>query len=572
MIGDNNKKIINSPPGYEESSEPQAEHLPDGVKTTEKLVEPSSSQKAGMSGAAKGFWGTIILFAIITICLTVAAEFNKRDTIVKKDPTENELIGADEASVDEKISPEQIRPLFETANIAAIEETLKQAELQVRNAFAPTFERLPAYVDWHYSVWGSYEELADGATGDPSKELRERVFFDLDNRLSTVANNLDEYYESVFETTSVANFKALKGPQSGLIADTQSALIGTIAQKSVAVITLAGAKKVGPTVAALAVKKVATKFAAKMGSKWLATLGGLTAGTGACIWAGPGAPICGVIGATAAWFGFDYGAVKLDEYITRDNFSKELEAAIEESITEQIAYFTAQIYRKAELKKRDISKTMQDFTLKQLHESDKIDVCTEGAKLVAAYEELRLVNSGRQVESLVALELAARDQQNTLGLFELSAEILEILNEFQNTVRITPILVSGALHPDIAAKRSISGRIRLNGTEFQLEKTSYQDRFSAKVMAEEGMQAIKSIDVPAQASLKVTGELEQHLYLRNRHLSAGSEIKHSELRKGSSVSLVFYESDSNQPSYGRMYMKVEPEILPKLELTLGCEG
>lgn len=570
MGGDKNN-VIKSPTSHEQSLEPQNQGLSDGVKTEEELVEPSSSQRAGMSGAAKGFWGTIILFAIITICLSVAAEFNKDDTIPQKIAAKKELIGSDGAQSEEKISPEKIRPIFETANKAAIEETLKQVELLVRNAFAPTFERLPAYIDWHYSVWGSYQELADAAAGDPSQELTDRVFFDLAHRLSRIANDLDEYYESVFEETSVANFKALEGPQPGLIADTQSSLIGTIAQKSVTVITLAGAKKVGPAVAALAVKKVAAKFAAKMGSKWLATLGGLTAGTGACIWAGPGAPICGVVGATAAWFGFDYGAVKFDEFITRTNFSKELEAAIEESIAEQIAYFTAQIYRKAELKKRDIAKTMQDFTLQQLYKSDKVDVCTEGSQLVGTYEELRSFPSGRHVKSLVALEEAARDRQNTLGLFELSTEILENLNQFQNKVRVTPISVGGALHPDIEAKRSISGRIRLNGTEFQLEKTSYSSRFSSKVMNKEDMLAIKSIDVPAQANLKVIGELEQHLYLRNRHLSAVSEIKHSELRKGSSVSLVFYEAGSNQPSHARLFMNVEPEPLPKLELALDCE-
>ena len=56
MGGDKNN-VIKSPTSHEQSLEPQNQGLSDGVKTEEELVEPSSSQRAGMSGAAKGFWG-----------------------------------------------------------------------------------------------------------------------------------------------------------------------------------------------------------------------------------------------------------------------------------------------------------------------------------------------------------------------------------------------------------------------------------------------------------------------------------------------------------------------------------
>jgi len=113
--------------------------------------------------------------------------------------------------------------------------------------------------------------------------------------------------------------------------------------------------------------------------------------------------------------------------------------------------------------------------------------------------------------------------------------------------------------------------IRLNGTAFRLEKTSYDNRFSTKVIAEEGEKAVESIYAPAQTNLKIVGKLEQHLYLRNRHLSAVTDVMHSEIGKEGSVSLTFYEDDAYQPSYAKINLKVEPEPLPELHHALECD-
>lgn len=226
-------------------------------------------------------------------------------------------------------------------------ETDQAIEEKINEAFAPVYDRIPEFLDWHYSIVGQYMELflAAGEEEKLEKEIRSRLFVKLQERIGTATQEVDRVmqeeivsqieqwglnesqaltllgerttYKRVLDTTvadALRRFKASAVPLSIVSVGT-----GTSSTVAVAILAKAVAKKV--------MASVALKTAGKVGGK-VAVGGGFGgAATGAAIGSvlGPvGAAIGGVVGGVAAWLALDAVFVNVDELLNRKDLKREL--------------------------------------------------------------------------------------------------------------------------------------------------------------------------------------------------------------------------------------------------------
>ena len=231
-------------------------------------------------------------------------------------------------------------------------EPLPQTNLaigeQVDEAFAPVYERIPAFLDWHYSIVGQYTELGQAALGVLEEEIESRLFAELQERIGsateavagvmqeemrteienwvrresqTVPAGLTTVYERMLDVTvadTVERFTVSAVP-SAVVA------VGAGAGSTVAVAVLA--KALAKKIMASAVLKTVGKAA---GGIW-GRVGGAAGGAAIGSFLGPvGAVVGGVTGGVAAWLALDGAVVNIDERLHREDLERELTELVDE--------------------------------------------------------------------------------------------------------------------------------------------------------------------------------------------------------------------------------------------------
>ena len=304
-------------------------------------------------------WACRTILTLISATLLVLIVAMARQPRPESDPgppgrtwTEGDRNEAErDPSPDDALEPRAERQwsqFQERLRLEPLPQTSAAIEAQIDKAFAPVYEQIPAFLDWHYSIVGQYTELGQAALGALEEAIESRLFGELSERIDTateavgrvlqdevrteiedwirresqtVPPGLTTTYEHMLEVTvadTVERFTVSAAP-TALVA------VGAGAGSTVAVAVLAKAlaKKL---MAAAAVKSVG-----KLGGGFWARLGGAAGGAAIGSALGPvGAVVGGVAGGAAAWLAIDGAVVNIDERLHRGDLERELIELVDE--------------------------------------------------------------------------------------------------------------------------------------------------------------------------------------------------------------------------------------------------
>lgn len=466
-----------------------------------------SSQRDSHLG--RWFWGTIFVMAAAVLILTSMAVFQTKATGVPAD-----------ANTTRELAPSVLQTVLTDARAEAVTAVSANIGPLLDNAYAPVYAAIPAYTDFHYSVWGSYVELGSAAVADPAAKLEEMLFAGLESRLGDVTQTLDATFQDRFDsginqalgTTTVAS--DLIGPlSSGILADARDQTIGT----ALGIVGAVGSTKV---VASLIGKKIGAKIAAKAagkaGAKWGMTATGAGTGAALCAWAGPGAAACAVGGGIAAWFAMDAAVNKLDELINREEFEAELRGLIDEDLARRQNALRTGLTAAAARLEAGTKVVLQDFTLSQLSRPETASVCQTAADFTKRYEALNVDLVARNPAAISAFQSNLTAAAGNLALAALVSEIDAALSARATRVIVEEAVISGQLPSDLRANRDLSGRLTINDVMIEFDATE------ATVDAPFSLLATPDVTLSGLQLFTIRLMLEQNLRIYSNRVFEGS--------------------------------------------------
>lgn len=536
--------------------------------------EAHSSSRSKSVNISRWFWGTIILLAIASMSLAMMSNL-RQENEPQVEQAQGEQVTTTPETVKPipiELEPSKFRQMFNEANAAAKAAAVNEVSKLVEEAFVPAFDNISSYTDWHYSVWGSYKELYDGAIGDPETEVEKRLLGDLKYEINKILPRSDIVFNETFQQYLDKEFDAIKTPEIILGDLTKEVFKDAAIQTGGQVVLAGGGALVAKNLSAIIAKKMAAKIAAKAGGKWFAKLGPAGAGVLACAWAGPGAAACGIVAGVLGWLGVDFLVNSLDEAITRDDFEATLRQELNNSKANLVAQITESISAKASRQKFSLDKGVQDFTLKQLSEANVKNICSKYEPLRLEYENIASQMSLRSEKNIQQLQTKAEDLAQTLGLFEAANEIATNLAYLDNVATIIPINVStkAPLKSDYASNRKVSGSLTLNGAVFDINKQ--KTKKDARIFLKVSKNTSKDQAPIARSTTRLRAklELEQHLYFGNRFFVGSKFISWDDLTSNGSTNSIQLQlreenSGSGAPSVPvQLKLNLQAAKIPKL--------
>ncbi|ODM42313.1 hypothetical protein A9O63_14875 [Cereibacter johrii] len=358
--------------------------------------------------ASHWFWGTIAVLLLVTLALHFAASRQ-----LAKQGAEGEGKAASQSPAEAEAKATQVEHWFAVAG----EEAAKvRAEIDpmLDKAYAPVYAGIPAYMVFHYSLKGEWLELGAAAIGEISSGLDKYMFAGLDRRLDSVAADLgrefDQRYFGVLDRAMAelpGGAEALGPVVARALKDSKIRITKTGGMVALEAVALKGMTKVFATKLGV---KLAAKVAAKTGTKWAATLAGGGTGAAVCSWTGPGAAACGLIGAGIAWVGADVAMIKLEEYLKRDDFEKELRALVDEHKAETRKVLEAMLAERGKERGSAAKVAVGEVALSELADADRQLACKTAGSLLVLYTGMRDNLQARSPAQVAALEQGLRAQ------------------------------------------------------------------------------------------------------------------------------------------------------------------
>ena len=290
------------------------------------------------------FWGTIAVLIVSTIVLTFMAQQNiSAQKVIVEEVSPSTSVPTVQNDLPKELTASELREIFDKTYQPALTSTLAVADELIEAAYEPVYRKIPAYTDWHYSVWGSYVELGTAALDSPEKILEEKLLDGLGERLAKIPKEVTAVYGSQFEKSLNVQLSPFSASGRKIGPLTEIILNDAVAQTGKSVLVFAGGGAFGKVLSSIILKKVGAKIALKMGSKWAAAAGGATGGAVLCAWTGPAAAVCAAGGGLLTFFGVDAGMNYIDKKFTSEEFKSELRNQIDASKQRQKAYFRDQI-------------------------------------------------------------------------------------------------------------------------------------------------------------------------------------------------------------------------------------
>ena len=358
--------------------------------------------------ASHWFWGTIAVLLMITLALHFAARLQ-----LGKQRAEGEGEAASQTAAEAEAKATQVEHWFAMAGKEAA-KVRAEIDPMLDKAYAPVYAGIPAYMDFHYSLKGEWLKLGAAAIGEISSGLDKYMFAGLDKRLDSVAADLgrefDQRYLGVVDRAMAGlpgGAEALGPVVAGALKDSKSRITKTGGMVALEAVALKGMTKVFATKLGV---KLAAKVAAKTGTKWAATLVGGGTGAAVCSWTGPGAAACGLIGAGIAWVGTDVAMIKLEDYLKRDDFEKELRALIDEHKAETRKVLEAMLAERGKERGSAAKVAVGEVALSELADADRQLACKTAGSLLVHYTGMRDNLQARSPAQVAALEQGLRAQ------------------------------------------------------------------------------------------------------------------------------------------------------------------
>ncbi len=252
---------------------------------------------------------------------------------------------------DEGLEPRAERQwgqFLERMRLEPLPQTNATIERQIDKAFAPVYERIPAFLDWHYSIVGQYTELGQAALGALEQALESRLFGELAERIDSateavgrvlqdeVRTEIEDWIHLESQTVPPGLTATYERMLEVTVADTvERFTVSAVPSAAVAVGAGAGSTVAVAVLAKALAKKImasaAVKTVGKVGGGIWGRLGGAAGGAAIGFFLGPvGAVVGGVAGGAAAWLAFDGAVVNIDERLHRGDLERELTALVDE--------------------------------------------------------------------------------------------------------------------------------------------------------------------------------------------------------------------------------------------------
>ncbi|MFA5234295.1 MAG: hypothetical protein WC390_07845 [Sulfurimonas sp.] len=357
--------------------------MEDNSQDLENKKTKKTTAKSNMSKNEKYFWGTIVVFLIVFIVISLIALYKINSDSSKENEKDRKPIVVEKWL---ELPSQRIRQ-----NLFINQEKIKEnLNLQIQNINSKIddevdmlFEKIineniDNFLDFHYSLVGGYVELGTMAFSDYDKYINEKLlgndFFD---KLEKSSKNITNFYEKSMKNhqdfvESISTDQVDLELNSKALDSVKEEINNNFMQQKIKLGVVGAA--IGTKVAALVSGKIAAKTAitsgAKAGTKLAASAGGAVAGASAGILCGPGSIICSPVGAAIggviAWFGTDVIINTIDEKLHREELKEEILNSINEtkmelknnyisSFEHEIVRFSEQIqesYKNVEIKEK----------------------------------------------------------------------------------------------------------------------------------------------------------------------------------------------------------------------------
>jgi hypothetical protein len=440
---------------------PQSDEFPEDNSRTEGPKRPNLS---------RWFWGTIVLLLVITVSLELLATWQAgRQGVEKGSGSSVDQTGANAT---------QVEQWFNTANEEA-EKVTEQIRGRLDEAYAPVYAGIPQYMDFHYSLTGEWLELGSAAIGELGGGLEEHLFDGFDTRLDAESEQLALEFDQRFQTALDAAMAAELGGAVVLgplvtraLRDSQNRMKNTAGTFGVALVG-GGTLKVFTTAFA---KKLAIKLAAKVGTKtgmkWAAAATGGAASATACSWTGPGAAACAVVGAAITWVVTDLAMIKLDEYITRDDFERDLRELIDDHKKETQRAMEQMLASKILAAETERKFVVREISLSELKDADRLMACEAAASILGRYDGIRGNLQARSSTSIASFQVDLRAQETSHLLAPwIDTMKAAITDQDLRPWIFGPVILNVDFPEALHEGRKIWGEIRLAETVIEFDKT-----------------------------------------------------------------------------------------------------
>ena len=242
----------------------------------------------------------------------------------------------------------QWRQFLERMRREPLPQTNGAIEDRIDGAFAPVYERIPEFLDWHYSIVGQYTELGHAAVGALEEAIESRLFAELQERIGTATEAVGQVMQEEMRT-EIENWvrRESRTVPAGLtttyermlevtVADTvERFTVSAVPSAVVAIVAGAGSTVAVAVLAKALAKKIMASAALKTvgkaaGGIW-GRAGGAAGGAAIGSFLGPvGAVVGGVTGGVAAWLALDGAVVNIDERLHREDLERELTELVDE--------------------------------------------------------------------------------------------------------------------------------------------------------------------------------------------------------------------------------------------------
>ena len=441
--------------------------MPQSDETAEDNRRTEGDKRPNLS---RWFWVTIVLLLVITVSLELLATWQ-----AGRHGVENS--GGN--SVDQTgTNATQVERWFDTAGEEA-EKVREQIRGRLDEAYAPVYAGIPKYMDFHYSLTGEWLELGSAAMGNLGGGLEKHLFDSFDERLDAVSKHLVMEFDQRFRTALEEAMAAEPGGAEAFgpvvtraLRDSQDRMEKTAGTVGVALVGGATLKAFTTAFAKKLAIKLAAKVGTKTGMKWAAAGTGAAASAGACSWAGPGAAACAVVGAAIAWVATDVAMIKLDEYVSRDDFERDLRALIDDHKIETQHAMEQMLASKILAVETERKVVVRDISLSELKNADRLMACEAAASILGRYDDIRGNLQARSSASIASFQADLRAQETS----HLLAPWIDTMKTAITDQDLRPwIFGSVILNVDFPEElhegRKIWGELRLAGTVIEFVKT-----------------------------------------------------------------------------------------------------
>lgn len=527
-------------------------------QTTKDNNRAQSPKRPNLS---RWFWGTIALLFVITICLEF---FVARQS-------DQQGVERDSGSSSDQTETKATR-LERSFNIAS-EEAVKVKEEIGRlldGAYSPVYAGIPAYMDFHYSLTGEWLELGSAAMGKLGGGLNKYLFDGFDTRLRDVSERLaldfDQKFWSALDdamAVELGGAGAFEPVVHNALRDSKNRMMKTTGTVGVALVG-GGTLKVFTTVFA---KKLAIKLAAKVGTKvgvkWATAATGGLASAAACSWTGPGAAACAVVGAAITWVATDVAMIKLDEYVTRDDFERALRELIDDHKIETRRAMEQILDSKLLAYETERKVSVREISLSELKDADRLMACKAAAGILDRYDDIKGNMQARSSANITLLKADLKSQESSHLLAPwIDSMKAAITDPDLRPWLLDPVILTVDFPEELYEGRKIWGELRLAGARIYFNKTKGGSarKYSLRASAD------KKIVLQGKQRLELELVQGRGWASRNRHFEGSASFDVSEnLKEAAGVSPKAAISLTMTP-------EIEEGPVPQVEVELLLSG